>query len=70
MKIELQWGKLIIAMKFYHRSKFIIGNTFITVIELGLLINLINFAFLSLAVFGHFDTFPGGGVDGWGKNQA
>ena len=27
----------------------------------GLVINLINFAFLSLAVFGHFDTFP----DGW-----
>ena len=29
----------------------------------GLVINLINFAFLSLAVFGHFDTFP----DGWRK---
>ena len=27
----------------------------------GLVINLINFAFLSLAVFGHFDTFR----DGW-----
>ena len=24
---------------------------------------VINFAFLNLAVFGHFDTFP----DGWGK---
>ena len=30
----------------------------------GLVINLINFAFLSLAVFGHFDTFPGGWVGG------
>ena len=31
----------------------------------GLVINLINFAFLSLAVFGHFDTFPDGWVGGW-----
>ena len=30
----------------------------------GLVINLINFAFLSLAVFGHFDTFPDGWLDG------
>ena len=30
----------------------------------GLVINLINFAFLSLAVFGHFDTFPDGWVGG------
>ena len=29
----------------------------------------LNFALLSLAVFGHFDTFPGGWMDGWGKNQ-
>ena len=35
----------------------------------GLVINLINFGFLSLAVFGHFDTFPDGWVGGWvGKN--
>ena len=33
----------------------------------GLDINLINFAFLSLAVFGHFDTFPDGWVVGGGK---
>ena len=26
---------------------------------------MINFAFLSLAVFGHFDTFPDGWVVGW-----
>ena len=30
----------------------------------GILINLINFAFLSLAVFGHFDTFPDGQLGG------
>ena len=30
----------------------------------GLVINLINFAFLCLAVFGHFDTFPDGCVGG------
>ena len=39
----------------------------------GLLINLINIALLSLAVFGLFDTFPGGWMggwmDGWDKNQ-
>ena len=28
---------------------------------LGLVINLLNFAFLCLAVFGHFDTFLDGG---------
>ena len=28
-------------------------------------IDLINLAFLSLAVFGHFDTFPDGWVGGW-----
>ena len=33
----------------------------------GLIINLINFAFLCLAVFTHFDTFPDGCL---GKNQA
>ena len=38
-----------------------------------LVINMINLAFLSLAVFGHFDTFPdgwwvvGGGCLGGGK---
>ena len=30
----------------------------------GLVINLINFSFLSLAAFGHFDTFPDGWVGG------
>ena len=35
---------------------------------MGLLIKLTNFAFLQIANFGHFDTFPGwvgGWVDGW-----
>ena len=31
----------------------------------GLVINLINFAFLGLAVFSHFDTFLHGWVDMW-----
>ena len=31
----------------------------------GVLINLINFALLTLAVWGHFDTFPDGWLDGW-----
>ena len=31
----------------------------------GLLTKLTNFAFLSLAVFAHFDTFPDGWVGGW-----
>ena len=37
---------------------------FITLVIWGLLIDLINFALLSLAVFGHFDTFPDGWVGG------
>ena len=38
---------------------------FINLMILSLVINLINFAFLSLAEFGHFDTFPGG----WGISR-
>ena len=35
----------------------------------GLVINLINIVFLSLAVFGHFDTFPDGWVGKKNKDQ-
>ena len=34
---------------------------------LGLLFKLMIFALLGLAIFWHFDTFPGGG--GWGKSR-
>ena len=49
-------------MKIYH------GNDNDMVIW-GLLTKLTNFAFLRLAVFAHFDTFPDGWLGGWGKNQ-
>ena len=34
---------------------------------LGLLFKLMIFALLGLAIFWHFDTFPGG--SGWGKSR-
>ena len=46
------------------RWKFINVIKFITMMIWGLLITLINFALLSLAVFGHFNTFPDGWVGG------
>ena len=57
------------VMKLHQRSNFIIVNKFITVMKWGLLIKSINFALLIIAVFGHLDTFPGGRVEGWGKNK-
>ena len=37
----------------------------ITLMILGLLIKLMIFALLGLAIFGHFDTFLGGGRREW-----
>ena len=47
--------KFIIVMKIYH------GNENLSYGDMRSTTKLTNFAFLSLAVFAHFDTFP----DGW-----
>ena len=58
--------------KSYHFDDLMIYHIYHLLI-LGLLTKLTNFAFLQIANFGHFDTFPVGCVvgwlDGWGENQ-
>ena len=50
--------------KIYHFDDLMIYHIYHLLI-LGLLTKLTNFAFLQIANFGHFDTFPDGWVGGW-----
>ena len=54
-------------MEFYHGIKLITLMIYhiYHMLILGLLTKLTNFAFLQIANFGHFDTFPDGWVGGW-----
>ena len=54
--------------KIYHFDDSMIYHIYHLLI-LGLLTKLTNFAFLQIANFGHFDTFPDGWVAGLGENQ-
>ena len=51
-----------LMMKIHHYDEINHANL-ISWIIWGLLMELINFALLSLTLFDHFDTFPGG----WSK---
>ena len=54
--------------KIYHFDDLMIYHIYHLLI-LGLLTKLTNFAFLQIADFGHFDTFPDGWVGGWVNNK-